>query len=178
MWSPILNLCVLIFDVLFSYCVYCDRYTPEYRHRFLVCENLLGNKPDSDSNISCSDVLNLQYNLFSVSAGRVTALLQSEACRSAPPLWPERDSIGWRGSRILDGEQSQEPKRPQIERFFVVLLFVFRTSSEPSDLQLLMTEADVHVKTKILNMLEKKIPVLSMNVILWLNFHWSVFSRL
>lgn len=100
--------------------------------------------PDSDSNISCSDVLNLQYNLFSVSTGRVIAILQSEACRSAPPLWPERDSIGWRGSHILDGDQSQEPKRPKIERFFVVLLFAFITSSEPSDLQLPMTEANFH----------------------------------
>ncbi len=31
---------------LFSSFVYVDRYAPQHQGKFLICENLLGNKPD------------------------------------------------------------------------------------------------------------------------------------
>lgn len=56
-----------------------------------------------------------------VSAGGRLALLQSAAPTQAPPLRPSRDGVGGRGSHVLGGERSQEPKRALIERSFVVL---------------------------------------------------------
>ncbi len=35
-----------LYLLIFSYYVYC--YPPKYRGKFLVCENVLGSKPDSD----------------------------------------------------------------------------------------------------------------------------------
>ncbi len=44
---------LFIFFRFSIYCIYC--YAPKQQGKFLVCENLLGHKPDSDFNLSHCD---------------------------------------------------------------------------------------------------------------------------
>lgn len=67
---------------------------------------------------------NCSFSLSSVCAGGVSALLQSETCKPAPPLWPRTDRIGQRGRDVLHSGHSQEPKQitwAQIERLLTGL---------------------------------------------------------
>lgn len=61
----------------------------------------------------------------SVSAGCLTALLQSEV--QAPPLWPQSKSTGQGGHDLLHSEQSEYREDPQIEQ-----VSVFDSSGHPS----------------------------------------------
>lgn len=121
----------MILDIL---CVYCVR-GPIQRQIPCMCMDFWFwcGWSTSESYISCSGLLDMQYNYFSVSAGRIFTLFQSKACRQPPALWPRKDGIGRRGRHILESGQLQEPKQitcPQIEQLFVVLLLMFLTAEK------------------------------------------------
>lgn len=124
-----------------------------------------------------------------LSAGRLSALLQSEAGGESPPLRPSRDAIGRRGRHVLGSGQSQEPKRitwlqiepvlflfqSQNSAFYYIFLFVYLTFSVFSSWGVKTFTSKCESNKWNLHTQKKNISVVSMNVISFsLNFEFYV----